>query len=288
MLLKAFAKINWSLDITGVRPDGYHLMDMVMQPVSLADDILLEPASSLSIRTDGYPRSRADESNLAWKAADLLRKTFGISSGVRIGLHKRIPMGAGLGGGSADAAAVLYGLSRMWNLNLGDGKIAEIGLALGADVPFCLYGGLARTRGIGEILERKECRANYWLLVVQPCRALSTREIFAAYAAADVRHPDTENVLAALSSGDTSLLSASVGNVLEPVSASRCPEIREAVGALSASGAFLSAMTGSGSAVFGAYRSGAAAEKAMKMLSGRYRIIHLCHTQTDSIRIMED
>ena len=289
MLLKAFAKINWSLDITGVRSDGYHLMDMVMQPVSLADEIELTPASDLRIYTDGNPPSRADHTNLAWRAADLLRRTSGTDAGVRISLHKSIPMGAGLGGGSADAAAVLFGLNRLWHLNLSSEKLEEIGLSLGADIPFCLRGGLVRTRGIGELLEDRPCAINYWLLVFQPCRALSTREIFENYhASASLQRPDTENVLSALASGDSSLLAASVGNVLESVSSVRCPEIPEAVSALKAAGAFAARMTGSGSAVFGVFRSRTLAEKARAMLSPRYRSIHLCHTQSDSIRIMEE
>ena len=289
MLLKAYAKINWSLDITGVRPDGYHLMDMVMQPISLADEIRLVPAQDLSIFTDGNPPSRADSSNLAWKAADLLRKTCGINEGVSIFLHKTIPMGAGLGGGSADAAAVLYGLSRMWHLNLSSDQMEKLGLSLGADVPFCLRGGLVHTRGIGEILEGHECRINYWLLVIQPCRALSTRDIFAAYRSSDsLRRPDTGGVLSALSAGSISQLSASVGNVLESVSAVRCPEIPESVSLLKSEGAVLAQMTGSGSAVFGVFRSRALAEKAAKKLGSRYRTVHLCHTQSDSIRIIEE
>ena len=289
MLLKAFAKINWSLDITGVRPDGYHLMDMVMQPVSLADEIELRPAPDLRIYTDGNPPSRADHSNLAWRAADLLRRTFQKDEGVSISLHKTIPMGAGLGGGSADAAAVLFGLNRLWHLNLSSEKLEEIGLSLGADVPFCLRGGLVRTRGIGEWLEDKPCAINYWLLVFQPCHALSTREIFENYHASDsLLRPDTGNVLSALATGNASLLADSVGNVLESVSAARCPEIPEAVSALKAAGAFAARMTGSGSAVFGVFRSRALAVKARAVLSPRYRSIHLCHTQSDSIRIMEE
>lgn len=289
MILKAFAKINWSLDITGVRPDGYHLLDMVMQPVSLADDIVLNPAPEISISTDGYPPCRADSTNLAWKAADLIRSAFHISTGVHISLHKRIPIGAGLGGGSADAAAVLYGLNRLWKLGIRDEELESISLKLGADVPFCLRGGLVRTGGIGELLESRSCRINYWLLIIQPCRALSTGAIFRAWKASDTQiHPDTENVLRALSEGSPQLLASSVYNVLEPVSSLSCPEIPEAVAALRNAGAFASQMTGSGSAVFGVFRSGALAEKAYAALSERYRTIHLCHTQSDSIRIMED
>ena len=289
MLLKGFAKINWSLDITGVRPDGYHLMDMVMQPVSVADDLTLTAAPDLSIDTSGFPASAADASNLAFRAADVLRSKYGVKQGVHISLYKRIPMGAGLGGGSADAAAVLFGLNRLWGLNLSGEELEETGLLLGADVPFCLRGGLTRTRGIGEILEDRECAINYRLLIFQPCRALSTKAIFEAYhESVNPSRPDTENVLRALAEGNASLLSASVGNVLQAVSAARCPEITEAVQALKDYGAFAACMTGSGSAVYGAFRSETAAEKAKNALSGKYRDIFLCHTQADSIRVMEE
>ena len=289
MILKAFAKINWSLDITGLRPDGYHLMDMVMQPISLADEIELFPSRNLSISTDGNPPSRADRTNLAYRAADLLREYCGVDKGVHIALHKSIPMGAGLGGGSADAAGVLHGLNLLWRLNLSREKLESIGLSLGADVPFCVRGGVTRTRGIGENLENRPSAINYWLLVFQPCRALSTREIFSAYHASEnVRHPDTEQVLAALAAGDSGLLSASIGNVLEPVSAAGCPEIPKAIADLRSAGAFAAQMTGSGSAVFGAFRSRTLAEKARDRLAGTWRSIHLCHTQSDSVRIMDE
>ena len=257
MLLKAFAKINWSLDITGIRPDGYHLMDMVMQPVSLADEIELLPAADLSISTGGNPPSRADSSNLAYRAADLPRNSFQVKEGVHIFLNKSVPMGA-----------VLFGLNRLWSLHLTGKELEALGLSLGADVPFCLRGGLVRTRGIGEILEDMPCSVNYWLLIIQPCRALSTRDIFAAYHAADTfRSPDTEKVLTALASGDPPLLASSIGNVLESVSSVRCPEIPEAVSMLTSAGAFAAQMTGSGSAVFGAFRSRILAEKAKSILS---------------------
>ena len=289
MLLKAFAKINWSLDITGVRPDGYHLMDMVMQPVSLADEIDLFPAPDISIVTSGFPVSRADTSNLAWRAASLLRDHCGVQQGVQIRLHKTIPMGAGLGGGSADAAAVLHGLNRLWNLGLSVNDLESVGLSLGADVPFCVHGGLVRTQGIGELLEDHPCAINYWLLIFQPCRALSTREIFSAYHTASCeQRPDTGKVLSSLETGNPDLLADSIGNVLEPLSAASCPEIREAVAALKSAGAFAAQMTGSGSAVFGAFRSRVLAEKALASLGRRWRTIHLCHTQSDSVRIMEE
>ena len=266
MRMEAFAKINWSLDIIGVREDGYHLMDMIMQPVSLADEILLASSEDMTISTDGYPRSRADVTNLAMRAAIALRDSAGYGGGVHIHVHKRIPMGAGLGGGSADAAAVLCGLNRLWNLGLTGDELEAIGLKLGADVPYLIRGGLARVRGIGEVIEPHECRNNYWMLVFQPCRGLSTREIFEAWNPETIRHPDTESALYALENGNLKMLAENIGNVLEPVSAARCPEIGEAVRALLSCGSRLASMTGSGSAVFGVFSSRTEADKAAALL----------------------
>ena len=169
MILEAFAKINWSLDITGVRDDGYHLMDMIMQPVSLSDKITLDPAPALSITTGGWPPSRADETNLAYRAALALKNETGCPGGVRIHVEKHIPIGAGMGGGSTDAAAVLIGLNSLWKTNLPPADLEHIGLSLGADVPFFIRGGLTRTRGIGEELENRDCLYNYWLVVIHVC-----------------------------------------------------------------------------------------------------------------------
>jgi len=288
MRLEAFAKINWSLDITGIREDGYHLMDMVMQPVSVADEITLLPSREMKITTSGTPRSRADDTNLAIRAARALQQAAGVSSCVSVHVHKRIPMGAGMGGGSADAAAVLYGLNHLWNTGFSSQELEKIGLTLGADVPFCLRGGLTRTTGIGEIMENHFCKSNYWLLVFQPCRGLSTREIFTDWLMSETVHPDTPGVLKALETGNPDLLGESIGNVLEPVSARRCPEIQEAKASLMLAGARAASMTGSGSAVFGLFRSRADAEKASAALSRRWKNIFVCHTQSDSIRILEE
>ena len=288
MRLEAYAKINWSLDIVGVREDGYHLMDMVMQPVSLADEITLTPSREMKITTGGPVRSRADETNLAIRAARALQEASGTKTSVAIHVYKRIPVGAGMGGGSADAAAVLFGLNRLWQTHFSDGQLEKIGLSLGADVPFCLRGGLTRTTGIGEIMENHICKSNFWLLIVQPCRGLSTKDIFSLWKQNDINRPDTQNVLAALENGHPEQLARSIGNVLEPVSAQICPEIRKAKEALLSSGARSALMTGSGSAVFGLFRSKAEAEKAADSMLRCWKTVHLCHTQSDSIRIMED
>lgn len=289
MILKAFAKINWSLDITGQREDGYHLMDMLMQPVSLADEIILETAASMGITTGGWPRSRADESNLAYRAAMALKDAAGCSACAQIHVDKKIPVGAGMGGGSADAAAVLIGLNRLWNTGLSPDDLEKIGLTVGADVPFLVRGGLTRTRGIGEILEDHQCLYSYWLVVIQPCPGLSTAQVFSLWhQSVPSDCPDTESALIALENGDLSLLCRSIGNVLQSVSESMRPEIRLACTDLLSEGAQAAKMTGSGSAVFGVFRSPAAAEKAYRKLSCRYKTVFLCHTQHDSVRIMEE
>ena len=152
MLLHAYAKINWALDTVGLRDDGYHLLDTIMQSISLHDDITIEPDSRLFLSVADAPHVPCDESNLILRAAEALRRHTGTAAGARITLRKRIPVGAGLGGGSTDAAAVLRALNDMWGLGLPEETLYEIGLSLGADVPFCLHGGLCRAQGIGEIL----------------------------------------------------------------------------------------------------------------------------------------
>lgn len=289
MLLEAYAKINWSLDITGVRADGYHLMDMLMQPVSLCDEITLAPSASLGITTGGWPPARADESNLAYKAALALKNAVGCFLGTQIHLQKKIPVGAGMGGGSTDAAAVLVGLNKLWKTGLSDEELEKIGLTLGADVPFFIRGGLARIRGIGEKLERHDSQHNYWLIVIQPCPGLSTAQVFSLWRQSpEIVHPDTEAALCSLKSGNLESFCSLISNVLQPVSEKLRPEILQACVSLENEGAVKALMTGSGSAVFGVFSSSATARKAYQNLQSRYRTIFLCHTQQDSIRITEE
>ena len=289
MILQAYAKINWSLDITGVRDDGYHYMDMLMQPVSIADEITLTPSPDLRITTGGRPRSRADESNLAYRAAQALKNATGYSGGAAIHVQKQIPMGAGMGGGSTDAAAVLSGLNRMWNINLHHEDLEKIGLTLGADVPFFIRGGLTRTRGIGELLESHDCQHNYWLVVIQPCPGLSTAQVFSLWHdTGGFRRPETDQALRALLSGNLTSFCGYIDNVLQPVSESLRPEIIHACTALKDEGALTAKMTGSGSAVFGVFRSPLSAENAYSRLSSSYRTVFLCHTQHDSLRVLQD
>ena len=194
LCLKARAKINWTLDILGRRADGYHQMDMLMQSVRLADTLWLEESDRLTLEDAGQGfRTEAgdgeacaapvpfDENNLAVRAARALQKAAGIEKGARMRLRKAIPSGAGMGGGSADAAAALIGLNRLWNLHFSTAELERIGLTVGADVPFLVRGGLCRAEGVGEQLTSLTPAPKCWLVLWQPCDGLSTGEIFTAF-----------------------------------------------------------------------------------------------------------
>ena len=278
MEVEARGKINWTLDITGRRADGYHLLDMLMQPIALADTLSLEAGDALSLRIDGAPGLSAGEDNLVLRAARALRQAFGVTAGAAIILRKRIPMGAGLGGGSADAAAALRGLNVLWGAGASLEELCRIGETLGADIPFCLHDAPRRARGIGEILSPIRSRV-FPLVLIQPCAALSTKAVFESYhASGDIRHPDTEAALRALADGDLNALRACGGNVLESASIPLRPEIAAAKDALAAAGAAFSQMTGSGSVVFGAFESKETAARAWKALRRRYDACILTET----------
>ena len=284
MRLKARAKINWTLDITGQRADGYHLMDMLMQPVTLADEITLTPAGEITLTTGGSPLLPADEKHLAWRAAMALKKHSGYPGGAAIHVEKHIPVGAGMGGGSADAAGVLTGLNKLWGLNLPQAELEAVGLTLGADVPFCLRGGLTRTTGIGENMEDLPCGRMYPLVVIQPCEGLSTKDIFTAYHEGVVNaRPDNNAAALALAAGDGKALSSAMANVMQPVSEARRPGIAQAIQALKEHGAFAAQMTGSGSAVFGAFEDESSAQAAYDVLHVLWERTFLCETCTESV-----
>ena len=291
LCLAAYAKINWTLDILGTRPDGYHLMDMLMQTVSLCDLLWMEESEELTLEAvpggaesaarpeagDGLSSAgvRYDASNLVYRAALLLRERCGVRRGARILLQKRIPSGAGMGGGSADCAAALKGLNTLWGLGLSRAELLSLGLELGADVPFLLTGGLARVGGIGERIQPLAPAPEVWLALVQPCDGLSTREVFSAFDRlnpAKLRHPDNAAAQDALLRRDLAALAPAMGNVLQAVSEPARPALAQAVRALEAAGAARAMMTGSGSVVYGAFdRCGdaVAAQAALEALSAQ-------------------
>lgn len=279
--LKAYAKINWTLDILGTRPDGYHQMDMLMQSVDLCDTLWIEAADEITLTSAAEETTRGgedalssqavayDQSNLVYRAALLLRRRCGISAGASIRLGKRIPSGAGMGGGSADAAAALIGLNRLWGLGLDRRQLCQIGLELGADVPFMLTGGLARVQGIGESITPLFPAPRVPLVLMQPCGGLSTGKIFAAYdalAAGPLARPDNAAAQEALLGGDLAALGAAMNNVLEAASVPARPALARAARALEQAGAIRAMMTGSGSVVYGVFADDKAALAAQRSL----------------------
>lgn len=282
MLLEARAKINWTLDILGRRKDGYHLMDMLMQSVALADKLTITPCDRLELSvTEGFRTEASsmvaaaepvpsDERNIAYKAAVALQTYTGCTNGARIALEKYIPSGAGMGGGSADAAAVLYGLNKLWQLHLTQQQLKAIGLKLGADVPFMLTGGLARVGGIGEKIQCLSPIPSVWLVLLQPCDGLSTKEIFTAYDSPStdiqISRPKTSAAQSALFTGDLIGLGNAMNNVLEGISIAKRPAIHTARQMLENTGAIRAMMTGSGSVVYGIFPNRESAANAQAEL----------------------
>ena len=238
----------------------------------------------MTLTVSGYPRVKAGPDNLALRAAQALQAQTGYRGGASIHLHKRIPVGAGLGGGSADAAGVLAGLNRLWETGLTQQELEALGLRLGADVPFCLRGGLQRAQGVGEKLTPMACGGLFWLVILQPCPGLSTREVFGRFRLdARENRPDTQAAATALAAGDWRGLCRSLGNVLQGVSAELRPEIGEGIAALREHGAAGAWMTGSGSAVFGLFTRAQVAREAQQELHQRWRSCFMTHTCQESV-----
>ncbi len=267
------AKINLTLDVTGTRPDGYHLLRSVMQSVSLADELTLTQEGSrlqFSCSDSSLP---ADERNLAVRAAQLMTDTFSLPTGIAIRLEKQIPVGAGLAGGSTDAAAIMLGMVRMFELAVRPEELERLGLALGADIPFCLRQGTALAEGIGEKLTAYPT-PKLFVLLVKPPVSLSTAEIYRRLPAAEeLAHPQIDGLLSALSARGNILdpmLTDAFRNVLEDPAEALCPQITVIKGALRQAGAAIALMSGSGSTVFGLFPNAAARKKAADTMRARF------------------
>ncbi len=249
MQILAHAKINLALDVLHKRPEGYHEVDMVMQSLELADTVRLTPAPALELECD-HPAVPCDERNLAWRAARLLQETMGISHGVRIVIEKKIPVAAGLAGGSSNAAAVLIGLNQLWKLGLSSRQLQTLGVKIGADVPFCIVGGTMRAQGIGEILTPIQPQTVCRVLLVTPNIAVPTAHIYQQLRVDEItRHPNLPGLINSLELGAADQIGADWGNVLEPVAVANFPEVT-AVKQRFARHGLRSLMSGSGPSVF--------------------------------------
>ncbi|GEB34014.1 4-diphosphocytidyl-2-C-methyl-D-erythritol kinase [Brevibacillus sp. 1238] len=268
--VKAPAKINLTLDVLAKRPDGYHEVEMVMTTVDLADRV------DLTLREDGEITLDCSASfvpddirNHAYKAAVLLKERYQVRQGVRLYIDKQIPVAAGLAGGSSDAAATLRGLNQLWNLGLSLDELAEIGAEIGSDVPFCVYGGTALAKGRGEQITHLGTPAPCWVILAKPPIGVSTPDVYGNLRVDKIdNHPDTRQMLQAISEQDFSLMCQSLGNVLENVTLSLYPQVRQIKELMIASGADGVLMSGSGPTVFALVQKEAKVHRIYNALRG--------------------
>ena len=264
--LKALAKINLGLDVLRRREDGYHEVKMIMQTISLGDELELrkEKQPGIQVMTNLHYLP-TNENNLVYQAAQLLMKEFHIENGISIRLEKRIPVAAGMAGGSSVAAAVLWGMNQMYGLGLSKKDLMERGVRLGADVPYCVLRGTALAEGIGERLKTLPPMPRCYILLAKPGLSVSTRFVYENLHANDLQpeqHPDVDAMIGALKEKDLKLIVSRMGNILELVTIPAHPVIEEIKKCMVEAGALGAMMSGSGPTVFGVFEDQAKARKA--------------------------
>lgn len=255
MKLKALAKINLGLDVLGRRENGYHDVRMVMQTIYLYDNITLQkietPEIQLKTNLHFLP---LDDKNIAYKAAKLLMDEFELEGGIQITLDKHIPVAAGLAGGSSNAAAVLVGMNRMYDLGLSQQELMARGVKLGADVPYCIMRGTVLAEGIGEMLTPLSPLPKCYVLVAKPAISVSTKTVYEKLDSHEIEeHPDIDGIISGLDEGDLRKVASSMGNVLERVTIDDYPIIEDIKDVMKNNGALGAMMSGSGPTVFGIY-----------------------------------
>ena len=265
--IKAYAKINLGLDVIRRLPNGYHEVKMVMQSIGLCDELTLEKASEGITLTTDHPELSCGEDNLVCKAARLMFDTYHIPGGLKVHLEKNIPIAAGMAGGSTDAAAVMKGISRLFDLEVPLEQLMELGVSIGADVPYCILGGTALAEGIGEKLTPLTPAPDFYILIAKPEISVSTKYVYENLDISGVaRHPDIDGMVLSIESGSLQGILDRMGNVLESVTVSAYPVIDTLKRRIRELGAVSSLMSGSGPTVFGIFLSERAAEFACEQL----------------------
>lgn len=266
--VKALAKVNLGLDILRKREDGYHDVRMIMQTIHLYDQLEIKKTNESGIHiTANLDFLPTDENNLIYKAAKLMQDTYSLEQGVDVNLQKHIPVAAGMAGGSTDAAAVLYGMNELFGLKLKRKKLMELGVSLGADVPYCLMRGTALAEGIGEQLKSLPPMPKCPVLIAKPAVSVSTKFVYEHLKLDEnTVHPDIDAQLAALGKGDLKGVAAHMGNLLETVTIPAYPVIDEIKRCMLESGAINAMMSGSGPTVFGLFEDEGIAQKALEVM----------------------
>lgn len=286
--LKSRAKINLSLDVIGKRSDGYHEVEMVMQQIDLYDYITINERNDSEIKIitncEYIPKN---STNIAYKAADKLRSVASISKGVDIHIDKHIPVAAGLAGGSSNAAAVLKGLNKLWRLDLSDKELMDIGVTIGADIPFCILGGIALAEGIGEKLTPIDSNIkNTWIVLAKPPISVSTKEVYEGLNLSKIKNrPNTTNLINSIKNGNLYSVSNNMGNVLETVTEEKYSIITEIKRKMMEYNSLGSMMSGSGPTVFGIYKNYERAKSAYEHLSIFYKQTYMVQTYNGGSKI---
>lgn len=279
MKINAYAKINLSLDVIGKRADGYHLLKMVMQSIALHDELTLEKTGRGIELSCNLPYVPVDSHNIAYTAIRKFLEINELDHGVRLHIEKRIPVGAGLAGGSTNAGAVLTALNELNGYPMSREELLRLGLSLGADVPFTMEGGTALCEGVGEVITPLPDFSGKMILLTKPPFSVSTKQVFSEYRMDRVKHhPETEELIQGIREDDLLKVSSHLGNVLENVTMSKHPVLRKIKTDLLAQGAMGCLMSGSGPTVFGLFDDPEKAQTAYELFARRYRETFLTQT----------
>lgn len=279
MKIKAYAKVNISLDIVGKREDGYHILEMIMQTIDLYDEINIEKQKKDITIKCNKPYVPTDERNLAYRAAKLFMEKYDIDSGVNINIKKNIPVSAGLAGGSTDGAAVLKLMNKLFEINASDEELMEIGLKLGADVPYCIKGGTALCKGIGEEVTKLKDFKDKILVLVKPPFGVSTKSVYQEFDLGKVRsHPNTETLIKAIESNDLKLVSNNMKNLLENVTLRKHKVLINIKEEMKNTGAIAAMMSGSGPTVFAFFDDMLKAQKCFEKMKLKYNDVFITRT----------
>ncbi len=276
---KAPAKINLGLDILGKRPDGLHELAMVMASIDLADRLYLEeiPENKIIIETN-KAFLPTDKKNHVYEALELVKERFNIDKGLRVKIHKEIPVAAGLGGGSTDSAAALRAVNRLWNLGLSIEELASLGAEVGSDVPYCVYGQTSLVEGFGEKVTPIAPMPQCWVVVVKPRMSVSTRTIFAKIVMEDLYHPDIEALVSAIEENDYQKMTENLGNSMEVVTIKKHPVIQQLKDRMLKYGADAAMMSGSGPTVYALCHKYSRAKHVLNALKGFCDEVYLVRT----------
>ena len=279
MKIKAYGKVNISLDVVGKREDGYHLLSMIMQNIDLYDEIEVEKQECGIILECNKSYVPVDNRNLAYKAAEIFKERYDIVDGVKINIEKNIPVSAGLAGGSTDAAAVLKVMNKLFNVNATEEELMELGLKLGADIPYCIHGGTALCEGIGEIITPIKPFRDKIVVLVKPAFGVSTKEVYKNFNLEKVKqHPKTAEIINAIENDDLNFVASNMKNLLENVTLRKHKILIKIKEEMNACGAIDSMMSGSGPTVFAFFDDMLKAQRCFEKMKKKYSDVFITRT----------